>query len=144
MAHILFRCHDRNHFLQPLEVKRFALSLLARYKYRYGVKIFDFCIMDKHVHLSLSAPTADALGNFMRTVESQLARFMNKFFNCDSQALKERYKSIVVVGVEYTSKLTQYIVHDKKFFAIQKFHNMRLSRASSELALSKRSNYRRL
>jgi REP element-mobilizing transposase RayT len=109
LAHIIFRCHDRNNFLEPECVKKKALLLLARYKQRYGIKIHDFCIMDNHVHIALTAPSADLLGNFMRTVESQLARFINSHFKRDSQALRERYKSLLVIGADYVRNLTKYI-----------------------------------
>lgn len=109
LAHVYFRCHDRNRFLEPNTIKKSLLFLLARYKFRYGIKIFEFCIMDNHVHLLLSAPNAENLGHFMRTVESQLARIINKYFKRDSQAIRERYKSPIVVGSRHVRQLTQYI-----------------------------------
>ncbi len=50
-AHVYYRCHDRNLFLTPTAIKDLLLSLLARYKHRYRIKIFEFVIMDNHVHL---------------------------------------------------------------------------------------------
>jgi REP element-mobilizing transposase RayT len=108
-THVMFRCHDRNFFLKPKEIKSKLLGLLAKYKSKYRIQIFDFIILDNHVHLYLRSPNAECLGSFMRTVESQLARFINKFFDRDSQALRERYKSPVVSGFKYSYQLIQYI-----------------------------------
>ncbi len=108
-THVFFRCHDRNYFLGPRVIKQQLLLLLAKYKDKYRVKIFDFCILDNHVHLYVRAPNAECLGWFMRTVESLLARAINKHFKRDSQALRERYKSRVVIGARHTYKLIQYI-----------------------------------
>ena len=45
----------------------------------------------------------------MRTVNFQLARFINKYFERDSQAIRERYKSPVVNDVRYQINVMQYI-----------------------------------
>ena len=39
----------------------------------------------------------------MRTVNSQLARFINKFFDRDSQAIRERFKSPEITSDDYLS-----------------------------------------
>jgi REP element-mobilizing transposase RayT len=108
-VHVFFRCHDRNFFLEREEVKEFLITLMAKNKDKYGIKIFDFAIMDNHVHLFIWAPDAIALGNFMRTVESQLARYINKIYNRDSQAIRDRYKSRVVTGSYDHYTIIQYI-----------------------------------
>ena len=109
MAHVFFRCHNKSMFLQPNSIKNYFLDLLAKYKDPYRIKIFDFAILDNHVHLFLWAPNARCLGDFMRTVESLLARRINKVFERDSQALRERYKSPIVCGYKYGLNLIKYI-----------------------------------
>ena len=83
-------------FFKDEAVKTFLLFLWAKYKNQYGVKIFDFIIMDNHAHLLIKAESVEGLGHFMRNVNSQLARFINKVYNRDSQAIRERYKSPVI------------------------------------------------
>lgn len=65
--------------------------------------------MDNHAHLLVRVKTSEHLGNFMRTVNSQLSRFINKTFGRDSQAIRERYKSPIVTNTRYLQKATQYI-----------------------------------
>ncbi len=108
-AHVFFRCHNKNHFLKPEQVKLFLLSLWAEYKSRYHIKIFDFVIMDNHAHLVVQAYSAEHLGRFMRTVNSQLARFINAYFERDSQAIRERYKSPVITNTRYLMKAIEYV-----------------------------------
>ena len=109
IAHVFFRCHNRNFFFQNKDVKGYLLYLWAKYKTKYGIKIFEFCIMDNHAHLMIEAPSADHLGHFMRTVNSLLARYINRVFNRDSQAIRERYRSPIVGCGKYYRQLIQYI-----------------------------------
>lgn len=109
LAHVYFRCHNKSYLLEPHEIKNQLLFLMAKYKRKYGVKIFEFIIMDNHAHFIMRAGTVENLGNFMRTVNSQLAREINKFFNRDSQAIRERFKSPLITSTHYLVEAIQYI-----------------------------------
>ncbi len=108
-AHVFFRCHNRSHFLKPESIKLFLLLLWAKNKSKYHIKIFDFIIMDNHAHMVVQAQSAEHLGRFMRTVNSQLARFINSYFDRDSQAIRERYKSPVITNARYLLKSIEYV-----------------------------------
>ena len=108
-SHVFFRCHNRLFFLKPHHVKDYLLSLWAKFKKRYGVKIYEFIILDNHAHLLVKAESTEALGHFMRTVNSLLARYINKFFKRDSQAIRERYKSPLIASMIYAQRVMQYI-----------------------------------
>jgi REP element-mobilizing transposase RayT len=113
-VHVISRCHDRNFFFMPTLIKIKVLFLFAKYARKYGIKVFEFIIMDNHFHFLLWTPDADALSNFMRTVNSQIATSINKHFGRDSQALRERFKSPVVIGPRYFAKVMQYIWLNRK------------------------------
>ena len=108
-THVFFRCHDRQFFLRPTEIKDELIRLWARFAPRYSVKIIEFIIMDNHCHLLLYVPDAECLANFMRTVNSRLARVINQHFDRDSQAIKERYKSPVITNETYLIRTMQYV-----------------------------------
>jgi REP element-mobilizing transposase RayT len=108
-AHIYFRCHNKQHFLEPKEIKMKLMVLLAKYKASHGIKIFDFSIMDNHAHLYLWAPHSLAIGNYMRTVLSQVAKMINNVFDRDSQAFRERYQSRIIYGATYSLNVIRYI-----------------------------------
>jgi len=108
-AHVFFRCHNKSQLFKPKEIKMLLLVLWARYKDKYRIKIFDFIIMDNHAHLIVQAESAEHLGHFMRTVNSQLALAINSYFNRDSQAIRERYKSPVITNARYLVKVIEYI-----------------------------------
>ena len=109
LAHVFFRCHNREFLLAPTIIKNRFLALISKYKDLYGIEIFEFNLMDNHIHLLVKPASAEALGNFMRTVNSLLARYINKFHNRDSQAIRERYKSPMVTTNIYLVRVIQYI-----------------------------------
>ena len=108
-SHVFFRCHNRQHFLKNTAVKNFLIQLWAKYKDKYGVQILEFIIMDNHAHLLVYVESVEYLGHFMRTVNSQLARFINKMEQRDSQAIRERYKSPLITNERYLLQTMQYI-----------------------------------
>lgn len=109
LTHLYFRCHNQSFLFEDPEVKKHIIKLWAKYKTRYGMRIFDFNIMDNHAHLVARAENADYLGDFMRTVNFQIARFINKRLKRDSQVLRERYKSKVVCDQSYFLSLIDYV-----------------------------------
>ncbi len=108
-THVFFRCHNRQFFFDAPLVKNFLLNLWAKYKQKYRVKIIDFAIMENHAHMLIFAESVEYLGHFMRTVNSQLARFINKILERDSQAIRERYKSPLITSGVYLKRVMQYI-----------------------------------
>ena len=108
-SHVFFRCHNRQHFLKDEEVKKHLLFLWAKNKDKYKVQILEFIIMDNHAHLILYVENVEYLGHFMRTVNSQLARYINSRENRDSQAIRERYKSPLITNERYLRQTMQYV-----------------------------------
>ena len=109
LSHVFFRCHNRQFLLKPNHVKEYLILLWARFKEKYGIKIYEAIVLDNHAHLLLKAPSSEALGNFMRTVNSLLARYINHTFKRDSQAIRERYKSPLITSGQYFKNAMTYI-----------------------------------
>lgn len=108
-SHVFFRAHNKQFLFKSPKVKARFLYLWAKYKRKFGVKIYEFIIMDNHCHLKIKARCTRQLGNFMRTVNSQIARYINDLLGRDSQAIRERYKSPMISNSEYSRKVMQYI-----------------------------------
>lgn len=79
----------------------FLLLLWVKNKDRYGVKNFVFNFMDNHAHILIKTEAVEGSGHFMRTVNSQLARYINKFHDRDSQEIREQYRSPVITATHY-------------------------------------------
>lgn len=100
-AHLVFRCLNRDFLFKAEEIKQFIILTWFRYFQRYNIKIFAFIVMDNHAHMVIQTPGPEEIGHFMRTTNSQIARFVNNFYKRDSHALKERYKSPVISNDVY-------------------------------------------
>ena len=59
--------------------------------------------------MKVKASCTMQLGNFMRVVNSQIARYINYILERDSQAIRERYKSPMIADFSYGLKVMQYI-----------------------------------
>lgn len=109
IVHVIWRCFERRFYLKSNNVKDYVVSKLAKYKERYQIKIFDFNILDNHVHLLIMTSSAALLGAFMRDTNSVIARFVNKKFNRKGYVLDGRYLSPVVDNMNYLFRLLGYI-----------------------------------
>jgi REP element-mobilizing transposase RayT len=108
-CHAFFRCHNQQKLFEPTEVKVFLLKLWAKYREKYFIDILEFIIMDNHAHMILKIKDVENLGNFMRTANSQLARFINSHFGRDSQAIRDRFKSPMITTESYLYSSMQYV-----------------------------------
>lgn len=109
ILHISFRCHNQEMLLKSHSFKDKYLRILAKYKKKYRIKIFEFNLMDNHVHLMVKTENASNLSNFMRTTSSQIAMYINKCLGRDSQVFRERFRSGLVSNSFYAVQLIQYI-----------------------------------
>jgi REP element-mobilizing transposase RayT len=108
-VHITWRCLNREFFIKNESIKDYILVVWKKFKAKYGIKIYEFAIMDNHVHLLIKAPNAEKLGDFMRVANSQIARRINKIFKRESHALHERYKSPLITTDSYFVNTMGYI-----------------------------------
>ncbi len=107
--HMIWKCHNDSPLLRKKDVKDKILQLYLRYKTEHKIKIYSFNILDNHCHFLMQAPNAQVLGEFTRTVHSQVSKFINKTLNRNSQAIKDRYKSPPIRNLKYMARLIGYI-----------------------------------
>jgi len=59
--HVLNRGHARERIFHDDADREYFLSLLSRYRDRFGLAIFHYCLMDNHFHLLTQLPDARRL-----------------------------------------------------------------------------------
>lgn len=94
--HITWRCHNHAWFLEEDWAKKLYHSLLLKYKERYGITIYSYCLMDNHPHITGKITTVEGLSIFMQTVNSSFARAINKNKSRCGQVVMDRFKSPVI------------------------------------------------
>jgi len=94
--HITWQCHDRSWLLKTDWAKRFYYKLLLKFKDRYRVRIYSYCFMSNHPHLTGYCEDRKLLSDLLRVVNSVFARIYNQKFNRRGQVVMDRFKSPVI------------------------------------------------
>ncbi|MDR2537810.1 MAG: transposase [Treponema sp.] len=64
--------------LQSPWIKTMFLTFVKRAKQKYPFQLFNFCIMDNHVHLVIKPENGEYLSRIMQWIKGNFARYWNK------------------------------------------------------------------
>ena len=97
--HLCWKCSDSDnlHLLSDESIKDLLLPTLSRYKEACGVKVYDFCVMDNHVHLVLAISTVARFLRFLHRAHTSFAKQVNNALKRSGQLIKDRAK-ITIIG----------------------------------------------
>ena len=109
LHHITWRCHDRQFYFDSPEIKAKVLKIIARYKKRYNIRIFDYVLMSNHAHFLVYIDSLVNFSDFMRTTNSMIAKLINKVHQKTSQAISDRYRSPVIQDEHYLINTIAYV-----------------------------------
>ena len=76
--------------------KKLYYDLLLKFKERYQVKIYSYCFMSNHPHLTGTCKDKRLLSDFLRIVNSLFARILKKRSKRRGQVVMDRFKSPVI------------------------------------------------
>jgi len=107
--HWVWRCHNKEFLLKDDDVKLKLLKLIKIFKKRYGILLNHYNLMDNHPHFVLSIPSRTNWERFSRTVNSQLARYINKKYGRCGSVVMDRPKTIVLQRDEDVLRVMRYI-----------------------------------
>lgn len=91
--HVTWQCHDLQFFLENERSKRLYYNLLLEHKDRYRVKIYSYCFMSNHPHLTGYCEDKHLFSDFFRIVNSLFARKYNRWHGRRGQVVMDRFKS---------------------------------------------------
>ncbi len=94
--HITWQCHNRDWLLKTDWAKRLYYNLLLHYKDRYRVKIYSYCFMSNHPHLTGYCEDKRMLSDLFRLVNCRFARIYNQRYKRRGQVVMDRFKSPVI------------------------------------------------
>src|SRR5438132_10174385 len=109
LYHVIARGNQRQPtFLTDADYYEAYLARLARYRRRYGVFLYAYCLMPNHVHLL--AETSEApLWRFMQGLQQSYTQRFNRVYGKVGHLFQGRYKAIVCDRDEYLMALIRYI-----------------------------------
>ena len=107
--HVIVRGNQRqNVFDWEVDFKRY-IDTLCKYKRRFKVKIYAYCLMSNHVHLLVDPPDKYLLKELMHSVNLSYSRWYNYKYSKCGHLWQGRYKSLVVQKDSYVINCMSYI-----------------------------------
>ncbi len=85
------------------------LSLVGKFKRKYGFKLYAYCLMPNHVHLLGEISSPPALSKFMHDLSRTYTLYFNNKYEKVGHLWQGRFKSKVVVKDSYLYECIKYI-----------------------------------
>ena len=107
--HVVCRGNDRQViFKTPKDFQEY-LRLLEEARRNYPLNVYNYVLMDNHVHL-LVEPTSDgSLSKVMETVSKAYAKYFNKIYGRVGHVFQGRFKSFLVQQERYFFACSRYV-----------------------------------
>ncbi|MDR1398472.1 MAG: transposase [Treponema sp.] len=107
---------DRNEMdLQSSWIKEILLTFIKKAKEKYPFELFNFCIMDNHIHLLIKPEKGQSLSIIMQWIKGNFARYWNKLHNKKSGHLwGKRFFSKIINDVRQFVQVFKYIDQNPK------------------------------
>jgi len=107
--HILNRSNNKENIFLDDEDFIFFLRQIEKYKKKFGIKIYHYCIMPNHYHFILEPPNPKALIGFMQATMLVCAQYVQRKWGKVGHIWQERYKSPIIEKENYLIRCGYYI-----------------------------------
>jgi len=91
--HVIARVNRQEHIFHPCKHKKLFLDIVRRAKKRKRFAVFNFCIMDNHIHFILAPQQGESLSKIMQWILSVFAMRFNKMYGYKGHVWYDRFKS---------------------------------------------------
>ena len=92
--HLVSRGAQEQRLFEGEDDCRFFLTLLAKFKRRFLVKILGYSLMPDHVHLIVHCEAAHHLSCFLHDVHQKYTIYFNLKYQREGKLWRDRFKSI--------------------------------------------------
>jgi len=107
--HVIQRGVDRQPVFFSDDDCWFYLDWLGKYARDRAISLHAYCLMTNHVHLLLTAPSADALGKLMQDMGRRYVQYINRTYKRSGGLWQGRYKTSYVQAERYLLSCMRYI-----------------------------------
>lgn len=108
LYHVIARGNHRSQiFLTPNDYEKY-LSLVERYKERYGFRLYAYALLNNHLHLLIET-TDNPLSKIMQGIQQTYTQFFNWKYDKVGHLFQGRYKAILCQKDTYLLELIRYI-----------------------------------
>jgi putative transposase len=92
--HVRSESHNNEKIFRSDEDYERFIQILRKYKLRFFVHIYGFCLMSRSVHLILHPKETRHLSNFMQGVNQSYTLYFNVKYKRHGRLWRERFKSV--------------------------------------------------
>jgi putative transposase len=108
LYHVIVRGNQRQKTFLSRRDYQVYLERLARYRRKYNVTVYAYCLMSNHVHLLLECGR-EPLSKFMQGLQQSYTLYFNHYHDKAGHLFQGRYKAIICEKDEYLLELIRYI-----------------------------------
>ena len=106
--HVTMRCNNKE-FLFDQPSFQWYLDVLFEACDRFGVHLYDYCLMTNHVHLLFQVPADDVLSPFMHRVANRFANRFNAARKRKGHLWEGRFLSTIIEAPPYFLRTMAYV-----------------------------------
>jgi putative transposase len=107
--HIMNRGHNREAVFADAEDSRYFLYLLDRYRSRFPLQLYHYCLMRNHFHLLVRMESAKELSALMAGLLRAYVHYFNRRYGFVGHLWQGRFKSPAVDVEPYFLSCARYI-----------------------------------
>ncbi|MDR1399346.1 MAG: transposase [Treponema sp.] len=97
------------------EIKELLLTYIKKAKEKYPFQLFNFCIMDNHIHLLIKPELGQSLSKIMQWIKGNFAKHWNTLHNKKGGHLwGKRFFSEIIKDVRHFWQVFTYIDENPK------------------------------
>jgi putative transposase len=109
VQHVVCRGNDRQLLFNSSSDFEQYIKLLNEARGLFPVYIYNFVLMDNHIHLLVEPKSDGNLAKMMEMVSKAYAKYFNKTYNREGNVFQGRYKSFLIQEERYFFACSHYI-----------------------------------
>jgi len=108
LYHVIVRGNQRRKTFRSDDDYKAYLDRLEKYRAKFHVRIYAYCLMPNHVHLLLETGSTP-LAKFMQGLQQSYTQYFNRSYRKVGHLFQGRYKAIICDKDKYLLALVRYI-----------------------------------
>ena len=108
LYHVIVRGNQRRKTFRCDEDYKDYLDRLEKYRAKFHVRIYAYCLMPNHVHLLVETGSTP-LAKFMQGLQQSYTQYFNRSYRKVGHLFQGRYKAIICDRDKYLLALVRYI-----------------------------------
>lgn len=107
--HLIIRGNQKQKVFNCTEDHLIYLSFLKRFKKKYKLRIYAYCLMPNHVHILGEIENRLSLSNFMHDLNRTYTLYFNNKYKKVGHLWQGRFKSMIITKDKYLIDCINYI-----------------------------------